>query len=140
MSTADFYLGTGPDAQWLGSLLVDGSPAEMDDLDLFGPALAGQTYTDQTFVDAVNQHLKTVQNRDWDGREREAAVAQRGDSWPHKHADSSGTDYVYAAVKGAVHVFRKIEDEHGHPGQFLAAVHYPNGSRRSTEFPILGAK
>ena len=133
MSTADFYLGTGPDAKYLGSLLDDGSPASMDDLDLFGPALAGQTYIDDTFVRIVQDALREVGERP--DSKRLSALAADGDAWPHKHEDSSGTDFVYAAVKGAVHVFRKIEDEHGHHAQFLAAVHYPNGSRRSTEFP-----
>lgn len=138
MSTADFYLGTGPNAQYLGSLLDDGSPAIMDELDLFGPAILGQTYTDDTFVRIVEDALREVGERP-DGKPLSALVSEGG-RWPHEYEDSSGTDYVYAAVKGAVHVFRKIEDEHGHPGQFLAAVHYPNGSRRSTEFPALGAK
>lgn len=136
MSTADFYLGTGPTAVWLGSLLDGGSPAEMDDLDLFGPAVMGQTYSDDSFGRIVWDLLANARLED----PASAAHAEAGDPWPHGHVDSSGTDYVYAAVKGAVHVFRKIEDEHGHPGQFLAAVHYPNGSRRSTEFPTLGAK
>lgn len=132
MSTADFYLGTGPDAQYLGSLLVDGSPADLDELDLFGPALAGQNYTDQSFVSIVHARLRAL------AKAKMATVAADGGTWPHEYADSSGTDYVYAAVKGAVHVFRRVEDEHGQPGQFLAAVHYPNGSRRSTTFPTLG--
>lgn len=137
MSTADFYLGTGPSAAWVGSLLADGSPSEMDDLDLFGPAVLGQTYTDDTFVRIVEDMLREVVEAPTDTRM--AALASEGDSWPHQYADSSGTDYVYAAVKGAVHVFRKIEDEHGAPGQFLIAVHYPNGTRKTTEFPTLGA-
>jgi len=137
VSTADFYLGTGPDAKYLGSLLDDGSPAMMDDLDLFGPAIMGQTYTDDTFVRIVEDALRDAAEAPTD--EPMATIASEGDEWPHDYPDSSGTDYVYAAVKGAVHVFRKIEDEYGHPGQFLAAVHYPNGARRSTEFPTLGA-
>lgn len=136
MSTADFYLGTGPTAEWLGSLLQDGSPAEMDDLDLFGPA-EGEPYTDDTFVRIVTDALREVAEAPTD--EQLAFLASEGDSWPHTYRDSSGTDYVYACVKGAVHVFRRIQDEDGAPGQFLAAVHYPNGSRRSTEFPGLGA-
>lgn len=138
MSTADFYLGTGPDAQYLGSLLDDGSPAAMDDLDLFGPAEGGQPYSDETFVRIVEDVLREVVEAPTD--ERMAALASEGDSWPHNYLDSSGTDYVYAAVKGAVHVFRKVLDDQGQPGQFLAAVHYPNGARRSTEFPTLGTK
>lgn len=137
MSTADFYLGTGPAAEWLGSLLQDGSPADMDELDLFGPA-EDEPYTDDTFVRIVTDALREVAEAPTD--EQLAFLASEGDSWPHTYADSSGTDYVYAAVKGAVHVFRRIRDEAGAPGQFLAAVHYPNGSRRSTEFPTLGAK
>lgn len=135
MSTADFYLGTGPDAQYLGSLLDGGSPADMDELDLFGPA-EGEPYTDDTFGRIVWDALANARLEDSTG----AAHAEAGDPWPYDYPDSSGTDYVYAVVKGAVHVFRKIEDEHGRPGQFLAAVHYPNGARRSTEFPALGAK
>lgn len=137
MSTADFYLGTGPNARYIGSLLDDGSPANMDELDLFGPAVMGQTYTDDTFVKIVEDVLREVAEAPTD--RRMAAIVSEGDSWPHDYPDSSGTDYVFAAVKGAVHVFRRIEDEHGHPGQFLAAVHYPNGSRRSTEFPEMDA-
>jgi hypothetical protein len=136
VSTADFYLGTGPTAEWLGSLLQDGTPAEMDDLDLFGPA-EGETYTDDTFVRIVTDALREVAEAPTD--EQLAFLASEGDSWPHSYRDSSGTDYVYACVKGAVHVFRQIRDEDGLTGQFLAAVHYPNGSRRSTEFPTLGA-
>jgi hypothetical protein len=134
VSTADFYLGTGPTAEWLGSLLQDGSPADMDDLDLFGPA-EDESYTDDTFGRIVWDALANARLED----PASAAHAEAGDPWPHEYADSSGTEWVYACVKGAVHVFRRIRDEDGQPGQFLAAVHYPNGSRRSTEFPTLGA-
>lgn len=77
---ADFYLGRGKDAEWLGSTAWDGYPAGFDDR----PELFEAT-TDEEFRAAVV-----------------SAVAWRGDftapeeGWPWPWPDSNTTDYAYA--------------------------------------------
>lgn len=119
MSNADFYIGLGHEAKYLGSLEFDASPAEMDDMGLFGPATDGD-FTEDTFREIVESCAE----------EPNAFHA----TWPWSYPDSSGTDLVFAFVRGSVHVFERGERD-GQTGQFLVALHYPNGARKATAFP-----
>lgn len=132
MACADFYVQTDDGTEYIGTLLEDGAPTYLDDVDLFGPA-ENRSFDEATYRRIVNAML---------GEYREqgcAASVEAGDPWPwpDRRPDSSETEYVYLYVKGAVQVFRSGTDENGNPGQFLAAVHYPNGARKPTSFPVM---
>lgn len=135
VANADFYVQTDSGMEYLGSLFEDGAPTYLDDADLFGPA-DNRSFDEAAYREVVEGVLADAIA---DGT---GAAVSRGFPWPWDGLDSARTDYVYLYVKGAVQVFRRGEDEHGHPGQFLAAVHYPNGARKPTRFPVMagGAK
>jgi hypothetical protein len=128
VANADFYVQTDAGMTWVGTLFEEGAPVYLDDADLFGPA-ENRSFDEAAYRRIVEEVLSDARADD------ESVSAAAGDSWPWEYADSAHTDYVYVYVKGAVQVFRRGEDEHGHPGQFLAAVHYPNGARKPTRFP-----
>lgn len=75
---ADFYIGRGKNAQWLGSVAWDGYPGGFDK-DLF------EHRTVDGFINAVNAMLK---KRD------DATFPENG--WPWPWEDSGTTDYAYA--------------------------------------------
>lgn len=81
---ADFYVGRGPGAEWIGSIAWDGYPEGIDDAVLRAKA-------EDTFRSAVAGHL--------DGREDATRVA---DGWPWPWDDSRTTDYAYAFDCGRV--------------------------------------
>ena len=132
MKTADFYIGLGEDAEWLGSLSADGTPAELDAVNLFGPTADGELYTEATFREIVAATLA------------KAVEADRGydanDPWPWPYPSSHGTDYVYVFVNGTIHVFEKgFNAVDSIEGAFLTTLHYQNATRRPGRFPIMGA-
>lgn len=128
VANADFYVQTDSGMEYLGSLFGNGAPTYLDDADLFGPS-EGRSYDEDIYRGVVQTKLHNARAN---GVGNSAAA---GDRWPWPYTDSAHTDYVYVYVKGAVQVFRCGKDEHGHAGQFLAAVHYPNGARKPTRFP-----
>lgn len=75
---ADFYVGRGVEAEWLGSFAWDGHPQGIDSAVL----LAG---TESTFREEVSQMLR--------GRE-DSTVPSQG--WPWPWNDSRTTDFAYA--------------------------------------------
>lgn len=81
---ADFYVGRGRGAEWLGSVAWDGYPSGFDDA-LF------KVTTEAEWRDAV---AKTLAKRD-DGTKPE-------DGWPWPWEDSRTTDYAYAFDGGRV--------------------------------------
>jgi len=128
VANADFYVQADNGMEWVGSLFDEGAPVYLDDADLFGPA-DERSFDEATFRRVVDGVLADA------AADGSGSSAKLGDRWPWPYADSAHTDYVYVYVKGAVQVFRRGVDDHGHPGQFLAAVHYPNGARKPTRFP-----
>ncbi len=85
---ADFWLGHGPEAEWLGSVAWDG--CEFDD-----PASPVMTATtEDDFRGAVKAHVET----------REDFTAPRV-GWPWPWKTSGTTDYAYVFDRGAVHVY-----------------------------------
>jgi hypothetical protein len=83
-SKADFYVGRGPRAEWLGSVGWDGLPAGIPD-DIREAEAEG------SYREAVTKFLK--------GR-GDAVLPEQG--WPWPWDDSSGTNYSYAFKRGQV--------------------------------------
>ena len=81
---ADFYVGRGVDAEWLGSIAWDGYPAGVDDAVL----LADTT-------DEYRAKVAEFVNRE-DG-------TLPADGWPWPWDDSGATDYAYAFEGGVVY-------------------------------------
>lgn len=83
---ADFYVGRGEGAEWLGSIAWDGYPNGLDNLGILDA-------TDETqFRTAVAAFIK--------GREDGTEVDE---GWPWPWDTSGTTDYAYAFDGGAVH-------------------------------------
>lgn len=81
---ADFYVGRGPDAEWLGSIGFDGYPDGID-----RPVLTAGT--EDGFRIAVAMFF---------GPEDHATLPEQG--WPWPWDDSGLTDYAYAFDGGRV--------------------------------------
>lgn len=81
---ADFYVGSGKDAEWLGSIGLDGYPDGID-----GSVLGAGD--DQEFRATVATFLAS---------RRDATVPSDGWPWPWNTSDT--TDYGYAFVDGKV--------------------------------------
>lgn len=128
MTNADFYLGIGKYARYLGSIPHDGDIATLDDeYDLFGfdisespHELRGERplrYTETDYLAKVDNIIATG------GGTRE---------WPHRaYPDSRGTRYAYAWNNGTITVWvygRQI------------MLSYPNLSRSEAVFPTLNER
>ena len=84
---ADFYVGRGKGAEWLGSIAYDGHP------DRIGKGVVGAE-TEAKFRAAV---VKFLANRE----DCDATTPDLG--WPWPWEDSCTTDYAYAFDGGAVY-------------------------------------
>jgi len=124
---ADFYIGLGETARWLGSIGEGGEPARMEQYDLFNTGSSVEDYTEQSFIDAVRVIVGDAQDDDVPC----SVWADRAGEWPHDHNTSADTDYTYAFNNGCIHVF-----EEG----YMVAQHYPNGARRPSVFPSMARK
>jgi hypothetical protein len=82
---ADFYVGRGRDAEWLGSITWDGYPGGIDDAVLEAPSEA-------IFREKLVEFLKR----------EDATLPEQG--WPWPWDDSKTTDYAYAFDEGKVWV------------------------------------
>lgn len=83
---ADFYIGRGKDAEWLGSVAWDGYPEGFERDGLMNATTAEQ------FRAAVSAELNS---RD------DATLPDQG--WPWPWSDSNTTDFAYAYDGGNVH-------------------------------------
>lgn len=116
---ADFYVGLGKTARWLGSIADGGAPGDITaDYDLFNISADVDPYTEDDFRDMVASIIADAKADD--------AGFDPADGWPWEHRSSTGTDFTYAFNNGCIHVF-----ENG----YMVAQHYPNGARRQSEFP-----
>lgn len=102
-SKADFYLGRGHDAVWMGSIGWDGLPEGI-------PSNIRFATTEQEYKDNVSQFLAV---------RGDGVTPEQG--WPWTWANSSNTNYAYAFYKDEVWVscwgsswFRAQEDEPDH--------------------------
>jgi hypothetical protein len=75
---ADFYVGRGADAEWLGSIAWDGYPDGIDERVL-------KAKTEKTYRKTVQKFLETLDD---------ATLPSQG--WPWPWDDSCTTDYSYA--------------------------------------------
>jgi len=82
---ADFYIGEGENAAWIGSIAYDGYPSGIDN-DIF------IAETETQYVDAVKTFFK----------DREDAT-NPVQGWPWPWEDSSQTDYAYAFLASKVY-------------------------------------
>jgi hypothetical protein len=93
-TTHDFYLGRGPDAQWLGSIRLGGCACNgLDDLERARSAGG--------FTTLVDFFLRTAEI------DEAGEVTHRGAGWPWPWPTSHGTDYVHAFDTGAVWTVRR---------------------------------
>lgn len=81
---ADFYVGRGPDAEWLGSIAWDGHPDSID-IDVL------RSTSEAVYRANVARFL---------GGRDDSTLPERG--WPWPWNDSGTTDYAYALGDGAV--------------------------------------
>ena len=81
---ADFYIGRGPDAEWIGSMGWDGYPKGVK------PEIL-QATSEEAFRKAVTSFL---------GFRGDGVLPEAG--WPWKWDDSSKTNYSYAFDSGEV--------------------------------------
>lgn len=90
-TAADFYLGRGAGATYLGTLLAMGDPSNIGRLAGLGGLWALFQYTDQEYT------AKT-----FSGVARSLVNTK---TWPHNHTDSRGTAWTYAYDTGSVYVY-----------------------------------
>jgi hypothetical protein len=98
---ADFYVGTGPDAEWLGSIAWDGY--RVDEMT--------QAHAKNTPDHAACWRIKSAKTEadfraavsDLLAINDDATRPEQG--WPWPWDDSSITDYAYAFVKGKTKTF-----------------------------------
>jgi len=83
MTKADFYVGTGLNARWIGSIRIDGYP------DGAIPAEIFLQVNKIMFEEMVLDFLRKKKQERW------AAIADEGDPWPWLWIDSQITDYTY---------------------------------------------
>jgi hypothetical protein len=120
---ADFYIGLGAEAEWLGSMGDGGHPSEVTSVhDLFNLNGDVDDYTEDTFRQMVESILDDTPDYVLVSR------ASTGGWWPWGYDTSVGTPFAYAWNNGCIHVF-----ENG----YMVAQHYPNGARRPSTFPSM---
>lgn len=122
MANADFYLGRGPTARWLGSIDDFGTPDEIAGENLFREPRG--RYTEQSYLDRVEQILILA------GQGAHHPLSPWPDlrAWPHEYETSQHTDYAFCYTKNAIWVLQR--------GRLLA-THHPNGASALEHFPIM---
>jgi hypothetical protein len=81
---ADFYVGRGKDAEWVGSQGYDGCPDGI-------AASVLRATTEEEFTKELGRHFETVDH-----------ASKPSDGWPWPWEDSCTTDYAYAFDGGKV--------------------------------------
>lgn len=91
---ADFYIGTGPSSEWLGSTAFDGYPHEAKSGHGVPPAV----------IDATGEFEYRLAVADYfDSKPNSVTRPEQGWPWPWDF--TSGTDYTYALQDGKVDIF-----------------------------------
>lgn len=100
---ADFYVGTGPTAEWLGSLAWDGNRID----GASKPELGERYYDDSAACWAIKSAANEAEYRAAVSRllslNDDATLPAQG--WPWPWENSHTTDYAYAFVDGACKTF-----------------------------------
>jgi hypothetical protein len=116
-SKADFYVGRGYEAVWLGSIAWDGQPEDL-------PLELRTATEEESYTNFINKFLST---------RGDAATPDNG--WPWTWANSSNTNYSYAFDKGRVWVscfgsswFKASEEEPDHRTLTSKAAKFPDMS------------
>lgn len=118
MEYADFYLGRGPAARWMGSVKVmDASPEGSlhARVTFTAPDPEREPFGDSHYAQIIDGLLDVCR-----------PVATPADGWPHKYPDSTETRWTYAWDKGSLYVY---ED-----GVEVVVIR-ANGARKVSEFP-----
>lgn len=148
---ADFYIGRGLDAEWLGSIAMDGYPSCILPRD--------ERKTESPFTQGLMRHLPQPwpvgaglfdSTTETEFRERVARVLQYrndattpADGWPWPWDDSRTTDYAYAFDGGRVWASpfgyawfdpREPEPEEGDDEPVKVAVFPDMSARRAVTF------
>lgn len=94
---ADFYVGRGPEAEWIGSIAWDGYPSGLEDHESQystskGGSQALRATTEEAFREGV--HRMGESRKDFTPPER---------GWPWPWDDSGTTDYAYFFDGGKVY-------------------------------------
>lgn len=116
---ADFYLGRGPTAVYLGTA-ADASPAQLDVWARFtADDPEAELFGSDHFTKAVTAAM---------AERADAAVGDNGAwlLWPHEHTDSGETAWSYSFDKGSLYV-----DRFG----YQQAVIYSNQGRKPVAYP-----
>lgn len=122
---ADFYVGKGKDATWIGSVGEDGNPQAVAELMSISPGITISSEDD--WVESVAVVF---------AQHPEHTVPERG--WPWPWDNSSGTDYTYTLDEGQVWVscygcpWRPLEYAINSPVEF---DRFSDLDHRSLEFP-----
>lgn len=128
-ATADFYFERADGLRWLGSVSIDGDPAQVGEHGLFD-GVYGHNANDFRYV--IGRLL------DWYVDNDRGYSAAHGDTWPwpwaHSGADG-GTDWAYIYHAGHLRVYRRVAFA---GGLFHVATHILNHPRNPHPFPTLG--
>lgn len=120
LPVADFYVGRGETAEYLGSIWGD----------MVGPEDLRAITRFQSQTDALYDEVDY--RRDIKSLIAEYSTDERGtgpDSWPHRYGTSGASDWAYCFDKASVHIY-----EEGH----LVLTILCNGARKPSEFPWRG--
>jgi hypothetical protein len=135
---ADFYLGTKPDARWLGSLADLGGPVELSRL-ASRPAASGATLLAASDPDAYERSVASLLADQLNRQVAVVALPGLGDEsgWPWLAATSAGW-WAYSFTRGRV-----LVSFHGGPW-FAPDPHRPDGgvgtaTGPDADLPYLGA-
>lgn len=121
---ADFYVGDGPDAEWLGSIAFDGDPEGE-------PSVVLDADSEPVYRERVAQLLSSLDD---------ATLPAMG--WPWPWNDSSSTDYAYTWLHGGVHVsqFGAGWRRPGRAPSIPRLPSFPNMSARRTMPPMTSSR
>lgn len=121
---ADFYLGRGPDAKYLGTI-SHGAPGQLKVWTRFtAPDPEEKLFQSSDFCTAVVDLMTHCTEAT---PEEGPGFRYAWTTWPHERDDSSDTAWTYSFDNGAVYVDRR---------GYLQAVIYSNQARKPSVYPV----
>lgn len=88
---ADFWIGVGPDAEWLGSIAFDGYPNSRS-----GEPVPNDELAEVLRAETPDEYRRAVASRL--GQGDDCSTPEMG--WPWPWDDSSATDFAYTFTEG----------------------------------------